>query len=109
MALKVGLFKNHGMFEPSSLLWGVADPLAVGLVMTVLGVNLEAIAFSAAAESIWRPQQYSCPSLHIHPLEFDPSKVAFSCKSCGKGLNQGFRVAFNCKKCNYVCCIACYR
>ena len=83
--------------------------LPAGLVTAVLGINLEAVAFSALVNSVWTPQQYHCASLHIHKLNFDPSRVAWACKSCGKSLMHGFKVAFNCKKCDYSCCLACYR
>ena len=83
--------------------------LPAGLVTAVLGINLEAVAFSALVNSVWTPKQYHCASLHIHKLNFDPSRVAWACKSCGKSLMHGFKVAFNCKKCDYSCCLACYR
>lgn len=123
VALKVGLFKDHTLFKapPAPLETVHGQPLVslsgviplwtipFGLVMTVLGVNMEAMAFAALVNDVWYPKPYSCPSLHIHPLDYEPKKVAMSCKSCGKNIRQGFKVAFSCRKCGYTCCLACYR
>lgn len=126
VALKVGLFQDHSLFSrPASAqdlgftaAWlssamGLGPlpgwMIPVGLVLTVLAVNLEAVCFSAAVDAVWQPHSYECRSLHLHPLSYDPAKVAWACKSCGKTLMQGFKVAFTCKKCNYNCCMACYR
>eukprot|EP00951_Prasinocladus_malaysianus_P039590 scaffold445505_cov55-Prasinocladus_malaysianus.AAC.1 len=121
VAVKVGLFRDHSLFERTeplheghlflSLGIGLLPKwvIPLGLVLTVLAVNLEAVAFSAVVDNVWEPRSYECLSLHLHPLSYDPSKMAWACKSCGKTIAQGFKVAFTCKKCNYNCCMTCYR
>mmetsp|Transcript_13800 Transcript_13800/g.39080 ORF Transcript_13800/g.39080 Transcript_13800/m.39080 type:complete len:683 (-) Transcript_13800:1987-4035(-) len=125
LALKVGMFKDPTLFErpdaqPASLSFlahGLGQQVGLlpawlipaGLTAAVIAVNLEAMAFSAAIDAVWVARSYTCHALHIHSLTYDPSRVAWSCKSCGTTLGQGFKVAFTCRKCNFSCCLACYR
>ena len=117
----MGLFKDHNILESISAanalglgkaplpMWTV--PL--GLCAAVLVVNVEAVAFGDLIDKVWQPQQYSVPSLHMHPLNYETSaassKGPMACKSCGLGMRRGFKVAFACKKCDWYCCMACYK
>ncbi len=122
MALKVGLFKDHNILESISTAIlngpeGVGDAalpmwtVPLGLCAAVLIVNVEAVAFGSLIDMSCQSRQYSVPSLHMHPLNYQTTarKGPLACKSCGLGMRQGFKVAFACKKCDWYCCMSCYK
>ena len=111
VSIKVGVFKDQALFDTQITdHWYLRrEVIPVALSLLVVVVNLEAMTFAQLVDSVWQPKMYTCESLHLHPLSYEPKHVAWSCKGCGKTLMQGFKVAFHCKKCDFNCCFSCYR